>query len=120
MGTTNTQIIKEVGNLTALVQALCDDQQTTNRLLLGDGQPGALERLTRVEEQLGALDEKVTRVLNGSGEWKGHMLDEKKHGTTLDKKMISMLVGGWSVLYLLFECVPFDKAVSALLKLLGL
>lgn len=131
--TSNTQLMHELGSLSALVMSMREDLARTNQFFLGDGQPGALERLTRVEERMIELSEtlksiteraentacKLAELLAASKEFKTHLDNENQHSLKIDKKTIGLFVGVFSLLWLIFEYVPFKELLTILLRLLG-
>jgi hypothetical protein len=95
---------QDIGRLEGRVESLLDDVEEVTKLLLGDGQPGSLERQTRIEEQLRNLTSLVqsnAEIINGLGrtvgELKvvvdGHVDDNDLHSYRmfLNKKVLSVV-----------------------------
>lgn len=96
---------RSIGKLEAGVCNLLKEVEEVTRLLLGDGQPGALDRITRMEAALQANKESTDEIREQINEITAHVNNKEIHPTKLkfDRKTIAGMIIGFSALYELLE-----------------
>jgi hypothetical protein len=122
-----------IGKLEGQIEGIVESLAKLDRLLVGNGQPGAMERITRIEDNIEILvktnerqSESIDKLAASVSEMKKvmetHTNDKKQHyfitQLMTDKKTAVFIIGGFFILSLIIT--DFPVIWSFLAKLLGL
>lgn len=113
-----TEINKDIGKLEGVIEGINNSLSKIEKALYGNGQPGAMTRITRIEENLESLTETVKEntesiksLAKSIGELKtiseNHQKDEKIH------TIKGILFRRETLLYIVIICVVVNALIPA-------
>jgi hypothetical protein len=114
---------KALGEVVGRLEGVCVELKRLNTEMFGNGNPGAVDRLARIETNMeimarsqAELSQSVRKL---SSSVNGHVNNKKLHDITtmlLDKRIISVFVGGSFLLYELADKVDVWAWIEGMIK----
>jgi hypothetical protein len=114
---------KELGEVVGRLEGVCVELKRLNTEMFGNGHPGAVDRLARIETHLDTMVKAQTDLANSlkslSKSVNGHVNNDKLHDIKtmlLDKRIVSVFVGGSFLLYEVADKVDVWAWIEGLVK----